>query len=201
LKRLLTTTLTGMTFLIVASVQANAGQVFDLTYSGATLGNNATATGTITLELLNMNNPGTTDQNPSLFVTDFSITVTGASSGNGTFGFSDFNGSGILGGFYLATNGGTLDFGSELVGQPTSGSAWGTTPSSGAAGDFNIFTNGTDPTAPNGTFFFQITTNGGSGDSLFLTSFAPAPEPGSALLVLPALIALGALKVRKRVRP
>ncbi len=200
MKSLLRIPLAGITFLVAASVQANAGQVFDLTYSGAAFDNGATATATITLEIPNINNPGTTDQNPSQFVSDFSITITGASSGNGTFGFSDFNGSSTLGGFYLQTNGGVLDFGRQLVGQPTSGMPWGSVPSTGQAGDFNIFNNGTDLNAPNGTNFFQITTANGRGDRLYLTSFAPAPEPGSVLLVVPALIGL-ALKARKRVRP
>jgi len=139
--------------------------VYNLQWSGASLGNGATATGNITLDLTLLNNPGFTDQGPSPFVKDFSITITGSSAGDGTFGFNDFVD------FFLDTNGGTLDFSQELVGQPTSGSNWGSTPSSGEAGDFNFFSNGANPLVPQGTFYFQITTNGSYGDSLFLTSF------------------------------
>ncbi len=52
---------------------AQAGTVFDLSYSGAAFGNDAIASGTITLNLGAMNNPGQTDQDVTSFVTDFSL--------------------------------------------------------------------------------------------------------------------------------
>ncbi len=61
------------------------------------------------------------------------------------------------------------------------------------AGDFNIFNNGNDPSAPLGTFYFTLTTDDGKGDSMYLTRFAPAsvvPEPS---LMIPLSIALLAL--------
>jgi PEP-CTERM motif len=186
-----------------ATARADVFQTYDLSYSGAAFGNAATATATITLDLSLMNNPGETDQATVPFVTDFSITVSGASSGNGTFGFADYNGSGTLGGFYLTTNGGTLDFNQELIGQPTSQDPFGTVPSAGNAGDFNIFGNGNDAAAPQGTFFFQITTDGGAEDSLFLTSFRPrsVPEPSGLVLSALGLIGLAGRAGWKRMRP
>jgi hypothetical protein len=198
LKRFFTAALMGVVFLVVAAGQANADAVFDLAWSGGALGNGASAIGTITLNLADINNPGETVQGSTPFVTDFSITVTGAGSGNGTFGFGDFNGSATEGGFYLIT-GGTLDFTSQLVGQSTPGGPWGST-HGGNTGDFNIFTNGNDPNAPLGTFFFQLTTADGQGDSMDLTSFAPAsavPEPSSVILLSIALLGL-AFVARRR---
>ncbi len=69
----------------------------------------------ITLDLADVINPGSNFQNATPFVTNFSITVTGAGSGDGTFGFSDFNGASIAGGFDLLTPS-TLNFNSQLVG-------------------------------------------------------------------------------------
>ena len=199
MKHFFVAALMGAGLLVVAAGQANADSVFDLAWSGAALGNGASATGTITLNLADVTNPGETDQNLSSFVTAFSITVTGAGAGDGTFGFSDYNGGTLdFGGFYLIT-GGTLDFTSQLVGQSTPGGPWGST-HFGTTGDFNIFNNGNDDNAPEGTDFFQLTTEGGSGDKMYLTSFAPAsavPEPSSAIPVSVALLGL-AFVVRKR---
>jgi hypothetical protein len=201
MKPFLVATVMSAGLLAVAAGQANADAVFDLAWSGAGFGNTASATGTVTLNLADINNPGTTFQNVSPFVTDFSITVTGATSGNGTFNFVDFNG-GPAGGFDISTPG-TLDFTRQLVGQPTPDGPWGSSHVNGIGdiGDFNMFNNGTDPNAPTETFFFQITAADGNdrGDNMYLTSFAPAsavPEPSSAIPLSVALLAL-ALVVRK----
>lgn len=170
-------------FAVAASLVLTAGtapaafQTFNLAYSGAAFGNAATASGSITIDLALLNNPGLTGQDNSPFVTAFSLTVSGANSGNGTFGIDAYTTSSIFGGFYIDTNGGTLDFGQELVGQPTAIDPFGTVPSAGNAGDFNIFSNGSVPAAPQGTFFFEITTAGGEGDRLYLTNFTPTPDP------------------------
>ena len=66
------------------------------------------------------------------WVTAFSVTVTGASSGNGTFTLADF--SNIL----LDTNGGTLDLGLPLIGQ-NNGGLFDPAGGGGAGGDFNLF--------------------------------------------------------------
>ena len=73
--------------LTLMGATARAGQIttFDLTYSGADLGNTATATATITLDLSLTNNPGFTSQDANSFVTAFSVTVSGASVGQWNF--------------------------------------------------------------------------------------------------------------------
>jgi hypothetical protein len=183
---------------VAPAVHAGVLQSYTLTWSGASQQNGATATGHITLDLSTVINPGTTFQNGTPFVTAFDITVTGASSGNGTFGFADFNGAPQVGGFYIIT-GGTLDFLSELVGQATPGGPWGST-HDGGTGDFNVFNNGTDGSAPEGTFYFLLTTNDGLGDTMALTSFKPdasTPEP-SSLILLPAIFIAGLVVARKR---
>lgn len=163
---------------------AKAAQ-FALQWSGAAFGNSASANGLIDFDPSLISNPGFTDPLP---VNSFSITVTGANSGNGTFSLADYNN------FFLATSGGTLDFTKQLVGQPTSNGLWGTT-SFGNGGDFNIISNFSNLDTPTGVSEFLIATSGGSGDSLQLTSFAPlaplatVPEPSSLL----GLLALGTL--------
>jgi hypothetical protein len=190
-------------FGVAHSAKADISQTYDLAWSGA--GNNATATGTITLDLSAINNPGTTggvnEQSVNPFVTAFTITISGASSGNGTFGFSDFNGSGTFGGFLLSTHGGTLDLSQQLIGQPTPGGPWGSTHDS-LTGDFNIFTNGTDPNAPLALGPFQLKTDNGAEDAMDLTSFAPVPstvpEPSSVILLATSVLLAAALVTRKR---
>jgi PEP-CTERM motif len=201
MRQLLIATVLGLGLLLVAPGQSNADilQTYDLAWSGTPFGNSANATGTITLDLSLINNPGETDQNIVPFVTNFSITVTGASSGNGTFGFSDYIGSPTLDGFYIITDrpGVTpLDFSRQLVGQPTGFGPWGALGGNGSNGDFNIFPNGSVPSAPDGTFYFTITTNGVSGDSLGLTSFAPVPEPST--LILGGIAALAGVALARR---
>jgi hypothetical protein len=165
--------------------------VFDITYSGASRGNTATAFGTITLE--DPPNPG--------FSSDFSkvisltLTVSGASSGNGTFTKSDFIG------WSWATNGGTLDLDAELIGQSTDDLPWGTDNFGGGAGDFQLIA-AQGSGAPNGTWLFEQTTSEGSGNLMFLTSMSPdsiaAPEPGQVAASLLLLCGLGIYLWRKK---
>ena len=143
----------------------------------------ATATGSITFERALLANPGANDFTlPDPAVLALTVTVSNASSGNGTFTLSDFNE------VIFDTNGGTLNFNQELVGQPTSEDPWGT-PSGGAGGDFNFFI----PQAarqqgaalpPNGVFWFTLGADGGNADSMQLTSLALA---GPAAAAVPAL--------------
>ena len=105
---------TGLLLLAAAALASPASaqtKTFDLTYSGASFGDSAVATGFVTIDESQIQNPGQTYQVSTPFVTDFSLTVSGASSGNGTFKFADYadDGTNGFGGFYLDTNGGTLE--------------------------------------------------------------------------------------------
>ncbi|MBS0570355.1 MAG: hypothetical protein JSS28_07095 [Proteobacteria bacterium] len=163
-------------------------------------GNSAVITGSITFEDSLLQNPGLNDFNlPNPAVLALTATVSGASSGNGTFGMSDF--SEVV----FDTNGGTLNFNQQLVGQPTSGSPWGSPDGNG--GDFNLF--GNSPSAPNGEFYFTLCTNGGNGDCTNLISAVNAIAAGTsatpalgrwALLALAGLLGLAGFTGLRRLR-
>src|ERR1700691_2410264 len=94
---------------LAAKSQA-ALETFDLAWSGASFGNSAMGTGTVTFDPSLLNNPGNNDP---LNVTAFSITISGATNSldDGTFGLADY------GGFLLDTGGATLNFSQQLIGQ------------------------------------------------------------------------------------
>jgi hypothetical protein len=145
---------------------------FVATWSGAGYGNDASATARITIDDTALLNPGSNDTDFNPFIVTFTITVSGASSGNGTFTLADFNR------IALETGPGNpgdlaLDFSRELVGQDTGTDPWGTR-SGGGGGDFNVFS--LNPTVPVGVAHFALSTNGGAGDLLDLTSFRPVIE-------------------------
>ena len=171
-----------------SAVQAQLA-TFDLSYSGASFGNSAVGTGVITLDLATLSNPGFNQSLAPTYITSLSLTISGASSGNGTFSLADINT------FKLDTNGGTLDFTRQLIGQPTAGASFGTP--NGSGGDFNLF--GSTLADPVGVFFFTLATSGGSGDQLLLTSIAPTttPEPGSIAFLVGIGIS-GSVFVRRR---
>ena len=183
MKNLRSFLLTGLCLFYGATTSASAAfTVFNFTYSGAAFSNTAVATGQITLDPVMLSN----GLNPlSPVVSGLSLTVSGASAGNGTFGLADYQW------FVWESGGVTLDFNSELVGQ----SGWGVT-----AGDFNLFssTDGFTAGAPDGFGPNKLKTFAGSGDEMRLTSFAPAavPEPSRALLG--ALGILGLVLRRRR---
>ncbi len=164
---------------LAVSAYADVFQTYDLAWSGVSFGNNATATGQITLDLSTLPNPsgGTYDMYND--IVSMTLTISGATSGNGTWSKSDLAPISNLGTYtYWDTGGAMLDMNQQLVGQPTTGSPWGTP--DGLSGDFNFFfTNG----GPIGTFYFTLTADGGNGDSMLLTSVAPeVPEPGTFVL-------------------
>jgi hypothetical protein len=174
----------------------------------------AQAVGSITFESTLLVNPGANDfflPDPAVLALD--VTVSGSIAGNGSFGITDFNE------VVFDTAGGTLDFGSQLVGQPTSGGPWGTP--DGSSGDFNLFVSGGTRAAgerypsasvvpngvaapPNGNFFFTLGANGGAGENMVLTAMgAPVPPPmlpigRNALLLMAGLLGLGGVLVLRR---
>jgi hypothetical protein len=163
------------------AANANAVTTFNIRYSGASFGNNASAVGTVTLDetqlsqQFNFSGFGTA-------VLGLSLTVSGASSGNGTFTFSDFSS------WRWDTNGTTLDYSKELVGQTLQGGhIFGT---SDAYSDFNVFAN--NSSAPFGVSHFVLATQGVMGmyEPLKMTSMSTVPEPSTY-----GLIGLGALGV------
>jgi hypothetical protein len=160
--------------LLCGSLSARAAPVvFDLEWSGASFGNGATATGQITVDDALLTNPGSNDSLATAgLVTAFTITVSGATTGDGTFTLGDFS--------RIILNTGTLplDFTAELVDQPTDNDPWGTSQPGDTGGDFNLFNS--SPAAPNGTFYFELTTDAGAGDKMLLTSFRPA-RPGTTI--------------------
>lgn len=172
--------------LVMTACAAQAGNVFDFTYSGDSFGNTASATGSITIDTTVLDSVNYNDNtgvflggaaNP--FVSALNITITGASSGNGTYTLADFDD------VVLWENSATpLDFTKELVGQATSGDPWGTP--NGNGGDFNLFNFSGNTDAPHGTFYFTLTTDQGLEDSMLLTSFRPGanavPESSGAEL-------------------
>ena len=157
--------------LCAGPVQAEI-KTFDLAWSGASFGNNATATGRITIDDTVLPNPS----RRLIFgfeqfgVTSLTVTVSGAISGNGTFTLADFDDatwdSGDIGNA-------TLDLTRELVGQATDGGPWGT--QNGSAGEFTLFS--FDGLAPSASGPFEIATARGSGDRLLLTNFTPTNSP------------------------
>jgi PEP-CTERM motif len=174
-------------FLTMIAPCADASTLFVVDWSGAGNGNSAVAHALITIDETSLPNPGSYSDAGNLpaFIQDLTLTVSGASSGNGAFTLSDFQGA------FWNTAGMTLDLGQQLVGQ----GGWGST-----AGDFNLFNAAGSPSAPNGEELFLLAADGGTGDEMNLTSFIAAPEPGSLSFVLlgACLIGLAALRSRRK---
>lgn len=204
--------------LLTATASRAAPITFDLTYSGSSYGNNAVATGWITFDDTGLPNPGYyADGKIPDWVTGLSLTVSGASSGNGTFGTADFavlfwdtgyignatpalKSPGLL--FFQMPKNATLDLSRELIGQTASASspAWGPTADDG--GGFLLFAK-SGASAPTGTGdgFFSLTTGNGTGDALLLTSMRPSaiPEPSTYAAIIGAAV-LGIAVLRRRFR-
>ncbi len=173
---------------VVAAPAFAAPETFNLAWSGASFGNDATATGRITIDTDSFTTIYSDISFPDARVSDLSLTISGANKGNGTFGLSDFN--------FLAVWAPTaLDFSRELVGQADAdGGTWGATTASD--GDFNLFAN--NVAAPNGTWYFTLTTADGSGDSMVLTSMTAVPEAQNVAMMFAGLGLLGAVARRRK---
>jgi len=177
---------------------------YDLQWSGINFENNASATGQVTLDTDLVPNPGFySGEWAGSGFSNFSITVVGALSGNGTFStatndFSsviwnvgnDNHGPGLGGGDPVDP----IDLHTELMGQI-------------GFSDFNVFSSfdgipagpGGNPEAPTGWAPFVLLTGGVNnitntgqgepeGDLIELVSMRPVPAPSSlALLGLTAL--------------
>lgn len=178
---------------VAPAVRADIIQTFNLAWSGASFGNAASATGSITLDETLVGKGTDEFSVPSAAITGLSVTVTGAGPGNGTFGIADF------GEVVMYINGGSFDFTKQLVGQTASGGGWGTNSS---AGDFNLFFNGVAANAPDGYNVFDLAADGdNSAYQMQLTSFAPVtavPEPSSVALLGLGVLGVGFLARRRR---
>ncbi|HSQ81636.1 MAG TPA: hypothetical protein VLU54_10975 [Casimicrobiaceae bacterium] len=168
------------------AVVAGRAQAAPVTFNFQYAVGGATATGHVTFESTLLPNPGVLNVPlPNPAVLDLQVTVSGATAGNGTYGLGSFTG------IVFDTGGATLDFSTQLVGQPTLTSNWGT-PNGGPGGDFNLF--GAAP-APRGVYFFTLGANGGAADPMVLVSMTQAggatPVPaldGRGLVLLAVLL-------------
>lgn len=170
---------------LAASSATAALQTYHILYSGAAFGNGATAEGTFTVDDTVFTNPGSFDGfggGINGAIVDVTLTVSGASSGNGTFTAADFGN-----GYYL-TIVDALDLNTEWVGQPqpTPGTTWGDYTLGGSdTNDLNFF--GTTPGAPTGDFFFVLGADGDTAEKMALVSVNPnvltAPPGNYAVLI------------------
>jgi hypothetical protein len=178
---------------------ARAGSItYDLAFSGASFGDSAVGTGTVTIDTSLLNNPGSTDTGLSSFVEAFSLTISGATSGNGTFDMADYAG------FHFDTNDATLNLTTQLVGQTTPHGVWGV----GTSGNFAFSPNGNDLSTPHsvdGPFIIATAdSHGDQGDLLRMTSMMPetasVPEPSTLTMLGIAATCLAAAAYRRRRR-
>jgi hypothetical protein len=178
------------------SALADVFQTYNLAWSGAFLGNNASASGEVTLDLTTLMNPtpaGGLGVDIASDITNLTITVTGASAGNGSFTKSDLCGCSALGtSTFWNTNGATVNMQGDILAQLTVDD-----------GDFNLFF--ASP-GPQGSQELTLTTNGLSGDPMEMTRFTPAvssgaPVPEPATWVMMSLgfagFALAGLRARR----
>jgi len=170
--------------LLLVPLGASANIIsFDLSYTG--VNNSASGIGFISFDDTVLPNTAGSWGNVSpatLGITDFSITISGASSGNGTFGLADFAAD-PDGWVWNLVGPLDLSLGSELVGQAN-------------LSDFN-WCAGTqscgNPLAPGGVSPFTIATSGETGNALVLSSMVvtAVPVPAAVWLFGSALAGLG----------
>ncbi|MGY6275817.1 hypothetical protein [Methylomonas sp. MgM2] len=188
-------------FSLPVQAVSTATSSFYLDWNGAIFGNNAVAHGWMTvISSDGAKFSGASDNAwllPGEDIIDFTVTVSGATGGNGTFGLADFD-------FFMwtakASTEWPLDLNSEVVGQATLGGPWGSDRSNDAeTGDFNLFANLIEnPLAPTAAGrAFVIAAEGGLGDELALTSFRPVPIPPAFWFFGAALLGLGRIGLKR----
>ena len=176
-------------FLFTSTMAQAEVKTFNLTWSGASFSNGASATGFITFDTVNFLSKG--NNLNSADVIDLGVTVTGSINGNGNFTRSDFGGNfgGVLFNSPFAP-----DFGIELIGQISGGRQFGPAGSSGA---FNLFAANSD--APNGSAPFTLSTKGGDNMLLTsLTSVAAVPEADTSTMLLMGVGVMGFIARRRK---
>jgi hypothetical protein len=154
-----------------SSALADVFQTYDVEWSGSFLGNSASASGNMTLDLTTLINPtkpgglgGTGYYDIFSDISSLTITVTGATAGNGVYTRTDLCACSPLSSFtYWSTNGDTVDMKGDVLAQLIED-----------GGDFNLFF--ASP-GPQGSDVLSLTTDAGNGDPMAMTDFAPAPGP------------------------
>lgn len=171
---------------MLAAVPASAA-TFLFSYSGASAENSAMAVGSFDVadDAINANtlSLGT--------LKNFTMTVSGAGKGNGTFGASSF--TSLL--FYTPS---ALDLSKDLVGQTlANGTIFGST-----GGIFGLFS--IAPNSPISTTNFTLRANNGFGPKMTLTSLiatTAVPEPASWAMMILGLGMVGFALRRTRRAP
>ncbi len=154
-----------VTIIATSFIQKSNASVeyFIVNWSGETNGNSARATALIGIDTATIPNPGTHDFDSAIpmWFDNITLTISGATSGTGTFTKTDFEGVN-----WNTAPGGTLDFDRELFDQERRDGIWGVT------GEFNLFRSSGSPLAPTGTGDFELTPSG-SSNAMSLISFKP----------------------------
>ena len=160
-------------FLLLGGLLVAGGVWASVTYNATWSGNGGTATGSIVFSSDSVFTSGTSCGNfAACNITAVTVTVSGASAGNGTFVTADFNSNQFF--IYLS---GPVITSQNLVGQPN-------------LNEFNLFNAAGSPTAPTGfPPVFKIRSDGGFGTVMTLTSLIPAssPAPTTTAQAVPSL--------------
>lgn len=211
LSKRLSALLLALTFVAASPAAMAELLTFNITWAPAQFGGDftagpASATATLTMDTQYISLPG---GGPIAMadIASLSVTVTGASYGNGSFGKSDFS---SLDFFYSHS----LVLSGQLIGQYTPPvdfndftEPFGTDPY-GQSGDFNLLGLSTG-TAPSGVGPFLMVTNGDPSidpsaghdllriASIIVTPAAAVPEQSTYLMLLTGLALVGLLAYRR----